>query len=183
MGEREETEASEIRTDSLRQRIKERKEKGTSLDGAVAQWRQHDRDVDEFLSGITGWVRSHLPQRGHASAPPRAAELDDEADDDLSSALSQVEEAKRTWKSLTIDHLTDFVGRRPRATFEQWVTDLHPENSYKAPAMKLPRGAIDHRFYVDGADHMVWWNDTCTTRQRRGLRVAPRYFEQKNDGE
>uniref|UniRef100_A0A7S1YMK9 Uncharacterized protein n=1 Tax=Grammatophora oceanica TaxID=210454 RepID=A0A7S1YMK9_9STRA len=54
----------------------------------------------------------------------------------------------------------------PPVTYEEWIADLHPENAYPAmvadkAVVRRPSSApieIDHRFYVQEADHRKLWN-------------------------
>ena len=67
------------------------------------------------------------------------------------------------------DHLEGFISAHSAATYEQWITDLHPENA------KSTRGAdesLDHRFYLESSDHLKMWNTHPAIPTKR--HVSPR---------
>ena len=59
-------------------------------------------------------------------------------------------------------HLDGFLISNPRASYEEWIAVLHPDNVNDEEE-------IDHRFYVQESDHLLLWNQymselDCTDR-------------------
>ena len=54
------------------------------------------------------------------------------------------------------EHLSDFLKQHPYGTYEEWITDLHPDNVRESAS----DDGIDHRFYVEESDHRILWNET-----------------------
>lgn len=53
-----------------------------------------------------------------------------------------------------VSHLEIFLREKPDAIYEEWISELHPENAEYVEANR-----IDHRFYVEESDHRVVWNE------------------------
>lgn len=70
-------------------------------------------------------------------------------------AIAMMREAEDRCIRTMEDHFVEFAANRPNATYEQWIADLHPENTRKG---QLFRGKLDHRFYLEGSDHRQLWN-------------------------
>jgi hypothetical protein len=57
------------------------------------------------------------------------------------------------------DHLLEFLGDNPQASYEEWIANLHPDNiNYKTDGL-TSTPLIDHRFYVEDSDHRILWNE------------------------
>mmetsp|Transcript_30024 Transcript_30024/g.45535 ORF Transcript_30024/g.45535 Transcript_30024/m.45535 type:complete len:326 (-) Transcript_30024:265-1242(-) len=56
------------------------------------------------------------------------------------------------------DHLLEFVQKHPKASYEEWIGELHPENLHDGRLLDLPSKELDHRFYVKESDHRKMWN-------------------------
>ena len=77
-------------------------------------------------------------------------------------------QAKELMMQAVQDHLDSFLEEHPDASYEEWIQDLHPENTYEDAVLleglddsgKAKR-AIDHRFYVEESDHRQLWNERC----------------------
>jgi len=54
-------------------------------------------------------------------------------------------------------HLTSFLRRRPYASFEEWIQELHPENLHTDP--QTGEVKVDHRLYGKDGQHRRLWND------------------------
>lgn len=70
-----------------------------------------------------------------------------------------VREAEARSRAIIIHHLHEFLVKFPLATYEEWISDLHPDNV--TPTKKnvgQKEHAIDHRFYVVDSDHRIIWN-------------------------
>lgn len=82
-----------------------------------------------------------------------------------------VREAEARCRATIIHHLHEFLVQFPLATYEEWISDLHPDNI--TPVKKKKGGdqeeeeigvqkedvhTIDHRFYVVDSDHRIIWN-------------------------
>jgi len=50
-----------------------------------------------------------------------------------------------------VEHLNSFLEEYPKALYEDWVKEVHPDNVH--------HHKIDHRFYVEASDHRKLWND------------------------
>lgn len=53
-------------------------------------------------------------------------------------------------------HLVAFLKRRPYASFEEWIQELHPENLRTDP--RTGEVKVDHRFYSKRGQHRQRWN-------------------------
>mmetsp|Transcript_19303 Transcript_19303/g.28561 ORF Transcript_19303/g.28561 Transcript_19303/m.28561 type:complete len:112 (+) Transcript_19303:377-712(+) len=60
-------------------------------------------------------------------------------------------EAGQMMLDIDRQHLDDFIKKKNQATYEEWISDLHPDNVQES-------GGIDHRFYVHDSDHRHMWN-------------------------
>jgi len=97
-----------------------------------------------------------------------------ELNDDMLSAqaaeneISEEEERKALCREAVascmqtiLEHLSEFLGERPDATYEEWIEELHPDNTDDQAHSNV--GFIDHRFYVDESHHRIVWNDHMDT--------------------
>lgn len=63
-----------------------------------------------------------------------------------------------------VEHLQEFLiantifNNPTTATYEQWIEDLHPENTAEGQLLKDMSKEIDLRFYVQESDHRIMWN-------------------------
>ena len=57
------------------------------------------------------------------------------------------------------DHLKEFLPQQPNATYEDWIEDLHPENTYEGKLLADMGKEVDLRFYVEESDHRRIWNE------------------------
>ena len=72
-------------------------------------------------------------------------------------------EAQAACLETIINHLTEFLERRPDAVYEDWIAELHPDN------LDLEKGGdIDHRFYVKESDHRIIWNSSMESLMKEG---------------
>lgn len=55
-------------------------------------------------------------------------------------------------------HLESFLAMNPNATYEEWISDLHPENLHEGKLLEGMGKELDHRFYVAESDHRLLWN-------------------------
>ena len=63
------------------------------------------------------------------------------------------------------EHLDEFLHRRPTATYEEWIKELHPENV--SPGRLLEDfDEVDIRFYVPDSDHRLLWNSSVGLERR-----------------
>ena len=78
-----------------------------------------------------------------------------------------------------LDHFEAFVEETPNVTYEEWIEEIHPENTrmWKSKDNLL---TVDHRFYVEASDHRKIWNDNLG-----GVRqfVPVRNFEDDDQAE
>ena len=81
-------------------------------------------------------------------------------------------EAQAACLETILNHLTEFLERRPDANYEEWIAELHPDN------MDLAKGGnIDHRFYVKESDHRMIWNSSMEKLMEEGR--GDRSFENR----
>jgi len=71
------------------------------------------------------------------------------------------------------DHLQHFLEDHPDSTYEQWVQELHPDNT----CLFRKRVAIDHRFYLSESDHRHLWNVNLGNGMR--AHVPPRHLKEE----
>jgi len=57
------------------------------------------------------------------------------------------------------DHLLEFLSERPLASYEEWISELHPDNINGRSEGLTHTPLIDHRFYVADSDHRILWNE------------------------
>ena len=55
-------------------------------------------------------------------------------------------------------HLETFLNTHSEATYEEWISDLHPENVHEGKLLEGMGKELDHRFYVAESDHRLLWN-------------------------
>lgn len=80
----------------------------------------------------------------------------DRIDREREESEAMVHEAARMMMEINRRHLEKFIITRPGATYEEWISKLHPENVEDGLDGKI----IDHRFYVEDSDHRILWNET-----------------------
>lgn len=72
------------------------------------------------------------------------------------------QEIRREAEARSVDviqsHMDEFLEMYPRATYEEWIQDLHPENAYQGKLLSDIQ-EIDARFYVFESDHRRLWNN------------------------
>lgn len=66
-------------------------------------------------------------------------------------------EAEQLGLKVIQDHLDEFLILHPKATYEEWIQDLHPENANQGRLLTDIQ-EIDARFYVFESDHRRLWN-------------------------
>mmetsp|Transcript_40519 Transcript_40519/g.49330 ORF Transcript_40519/g.49330 Transcript_40519/m.49330 type:complete len:185 (+) Transcript_40519:2-556(+) len=66
-------------------------------------------------------------------------------------------EARRACYDAVRDHLRSYLDENPNGSYEGWIRELHPENSRQEN--KEEEDVIDHRFYAEGSDHRILWNE------------------------
>lgn len=97
----------------------------------------------------------------------RNRDLRDEQD-----ARQMMREAEAACTEAIESHLTSFVQLNPHATYEEWISDLHPENLHEGKLLEGMGKELDHRFYVAESDHRLLWNRNIDGTDR--LEVAAR---------
>lgn len=55
------------------------------------------------------------------------------------------------------NHLDEFLIQHPSASYEDWITDLHPDNVMDGRLFEDIK-EVDLRFYVVDSDHRILWN-------------------------
>ena len=77
------------------------------------------------------------------------------------------EESRQACIDIFRDHLTAFLPAHPVATYEEWISDLHPENTRPKREQEGSSGdRLDHRFYLRDSDHLIMWNQTVDAGRR-----------------
>mmetsp|Transcript_21107 Transcript_21107/g.46524 ORF Transcript_21107/g.46524 Transcript_21107/m.46524 type:complete len:294 (-) Transcript_21107:61-942(-) len=75
-------------------------------------------------------------------------------DDSLDELEKMKQAAYEACLATVATHLDGFLKERPRASYEAWISALHPEN-----VRTNTRGhPIDHRFYMGSSHHRQLWN-------------------------
>ncbi len=88
---------------------------------------------------------------------------DDHSDDEEVNEICK--EAADACLRTIIDHLDEFIEEFLHCTYEEWISDLHPENA--------TGDQIDRRFYVEKSDHRLLWNLYMDKEGRYSYKVAP----------
>lgn len=74
------------------------------------------------------------------------------------------------------EHLENFVDQSPNATYEDWIKEIHPENtSMPEESSSLDELTVDYRFYVEGSVHRKIWNNHLDGGSRKFVPI--RHFE------
>ena len=68
-----------------------------------------------------------------------------------------VREATEACQREIANHLEEFLERRPDATYEDWILELHPDNVEQGYFFE-ELTEVDIRFYVKDSDHRLMWN-------------------------
>eukprot|EP00929_Paragymnodinium_shiwhaense_P010463 TRINITY_DN115139_c0_g1_i1.p1 TRINITY_DN115139_c0_g1~~TRINITY_DN115139_c0_g1_i1.p1 ORF type:complete len:401 (+),score=29.30 TRINITY_DN115139_c0_g1_i1:106-1308(+) len=76
--------------------------------------------------------------------------------DSLEDMLRMKQHAHEACMAELIRHLDEFLRRNPRAPYEDWIGDLHPES--RRTNTLDGAFAIDHRYYCEESDHRKAWN-------------------------
>jgi hypothetical protein len=73
-------------------------------------------------------------------------------------AIEMTREAGAACARAIESHLESFLELHPEATYEEWISDLHPENLHEGLLLEGLGKDLDHRFYVAESDHRLLWN-------------------------
>jgi len=87
-----------------------------------------------------------------------------------------IEEALLRCKVDMEDHLSTFLFLNPQGSFEQWISELHPENAQDGSFLPEFKD-MDRRFYVSDSDHRIMWN----RRVPPDRQIAARTFKVASD--
>ena len=68
-----------------------------------------------------------------------------------------VREATEACQREIENHLEEFLERRPDATYEDWILELHPDNVEQGYFFE-EFTQVDIRFYLKDSDHRLMWN-------------------------
>ena len=115
------------------------------------------------LSRTMGWNDTDNDNVGDVDLLSTANDNDDyiyeetDLEEELES-LALMREAEEVCSRAMTDHFIDFVSESPNVTYEEWITDLHPENTHEGRLLTGMDKELDHRFYVEDSDHRVLWN-------------------------
>lgn len=85
---------------------------------------------------------------------------DDDDDDVMMERLKQ--ETRQACLAEVERHLDGFLRRHPGGTYEQWIGELHPENL--CTNASSGEKSVDHRFYIEGNDHLRLWEGSDRLR-------------------
>lgn len=89
-----------------------------------------------------------------------------------------VREATEACQKEIEEHLDDFLERRPDATYEEWIKEIHPDNIEQG---KLLGGddfeVVDIRFYVEDSDHRLLWNERVPQERHVAARSLKGSFD------
>ena len=75
-------------------------------------------------------------------------------------------EAVAACRQTILEHMRSFLEEWPDATYEEWITQLHPDNADTHKQRCSNVEPIDHRFYVEESDHRIIWNENMTILSR-----------------
>jgi len=108
-----------------------------------------------------------------------AAELEKEFEDALEQEqyLKLCREASDRCLQAIKDHHQHFLEDHPNGTYEQWIRELHPDNT----CAFRQRVAIDHRFYLSDSDHRNLWNEHLGDGAR--AHVPARHLSEKTSSD
>jgi len=74
------------------------------------------------------------------------------------------------------EHLSAFMQQAPRSNYEDWIADLHPENTQHPDSAT----GIDPRFYIEQSEHLQLWN-AAVGESRRVVARSPEDLTQGTD--
>lgn len=83
---------------------------------------------------------------------------------------AMVTEAAHMMLEINRQHLDEFLIKNPHTSYENWISDLHPDN---VVPNQLETIIIDHRFYVEDSDHRLLWNKTMNDNDREERMLVP----------
>lgn len=76
------------------------------------------------------------------------------------------------------DHHQHFLEDHPNGTYEQWIRELHPDNTCSD---QKDYATIDHRFYLSDSDHRNIWNKHLGDGVR--FHVPVRHLEERTNSD
>ena len=69
------------------------------------------------------------------------------------------------------DHLDNFLAKQPRATYEEWIQEFHPENIHEG-SLFSDVTEVDRRLYVVDSDHRLLWNERVDPERQVAARTS-----------
>eukprot|EP00980_Cylindrotheca_fusiformis_P006635 scaffold1390_cov138-Cylindrotheca_fusiformis.AAC.38 len=103
------------------------------------QQRQQRSQQQPSLSGQLSSLREHMREEAERRDVRRISE---------EASLNVMKE-----------HLFTFLMEHPNGTYNQWIEELHPENTQDPQLLQEMDKEVDMRFYVEESDHRKLWND------------------------
>ena len=94
---------------------------------------------ESVATASRGWQSASASVAEHASALAKLNQIhattfkpehETETEEEILARMEKIrEESRATCIQIFEEHLEAFLIRRPRATYEEWIADLHPENA------------------------------------------------------
>ena len=75
--------------------------------------------------------------------------------------------SRRVCMGTLVTHLDKYLLARPKATYEEWVANCHPENCSNESSAAQGCLEIDERFYHETSDHRLLWNQKVDSSRKR----------------
>lgn len=149
----------------LRQRAKQRRK--ALLDAqakANRRVQQHmkKKTICRVVSSLTHSLERLNPSRWKENGSDHDQKVVDQLEREFEDALEQEQylklckEASDACLKAVKDHHDHFLEDHPHGTYEQWIQELHPDNTCSSFEKNT---TIDHRFYLSDSDHRTIWND------------------------
>lgn len=120
--------------------------------------REHSWHGANFAdSGDVSDVANTCSNRGRSSCAGRCNSKDEDALDQEALEVERIRVMAREACMAKVErHLASFLIRRPYASFEEWIQELHPENLHTDP--RTGEVKLDHRLYGKDGQHRRLWN-------------------------
>lgn len=121
---------------------------------------------------------SKLMESGEKGNPKLADKLEaiKKETKDETERKQLMEEALAKCKAEMEDHLSSFLFLNPKAEYEDWIQDLHPENAQDGTLLPDFKD-VDLRFYIADSDHRLMWNQRVPPDRQ----VAARTYKTSKD--
>jgi len=151
--------------DASKQRIAQTVQKTLEQNKEWEEVRDKTMELGEKFNGAVNDAASTLASKWKSLQQQQKSCLTEEEEEEEAARRLMLESEELCTKAM-IDHLLEFIERRPTSTYEEWIEELHPENLHHGKLLPDMSKELDHRFYVKESDHRKMWNSHLDTLRR-----------------